>query len=308
MDQGRVLSNRVSRRAALGVGLATGLAAWRPPVATAIDPIKRNGEAKFKFSLAAYSYRNLLKGNPAKLTLFDFVSDCAAAQLEGTELTSYYFPSEVTPEYLRKLKRHCFQLGLDISGTAVGNDFGHPPGPKRDEQLALVKRWVDYAEILGAPVIRVFAGHVKRGQSPEVAHKLMVEGLEEVCDYAGQHGVHLALENHGGPTATPQGLLALVKAVQSPWFGVNLDTGNFHSDDVYGDLAKAAPYAINVQVKVTVSNGSGKSQPTDYNRLHAILSDVGYRGYIVLEYEEKADPRAECPRHIARLRSAFAAS
>ncbi len=40
--------------------------------AHAIEPLKRNGAAKFKFSLAAYSYRNLLKSG--KLTMADFVS------------------------------------------------------------------------------------------------------------------------------------------------------------------------------------------------------------------------------------------
>ena len=206
--------------------------------AVAADPITRNGEPKFKFSLAAYSYRRLLQGKDAKLKLSDFIDDCAKMQLEGTELTSYYFPDPVTPEYLRQLKQQCFRLGLGISGTAVGNDFGYPVGEQRDEQIASLKRWIDNAEILGAPVIRVFAGKVKKETTPEQSHKLMIEGLEECCEYAGQHGVHLALENHGGPTATPEGLLALVNDVKSPWFGVNLDTGNFHSDDVYGDLIR----------------------------------------------------------------------
>lgn len=91
----------------------------------AIKPIQRNsGVAKFKFSLAAYSYRDLLTSKPPKLSLDeDFISDCAKMGLEGTELTSYYFPQPVTPEYLCKLKDHAFRLGLDISGTAVGNDF-----------------------------------------------------------------------------------------------------------------------------------------------------------------------------------------
>ena len=69
--------------------------------------------------------------------------------LEGTELTSYYFPPEPSREYLTHLKQLCFRLGLDISGTAVGNDFCHPKGAKRDQQIADVKRWIDYAEILG---------------------------------------------------------------------------------------------------------------------------------------------------------------
>ena len=285
---------------------AGGVVASVVPSARAISPIIRNGSPKFKFSLAAYSYRDLLSGASPKLTMADFVADCAKMGLEGTELTSYYFPKDLTPAYLRTLKKQCFELGLDVSGTAVGNDFGHPAGEKRRQQIDSVKRWVDYAEILGAPVIRVFAGHAQKESTPEQSHALMVSALEECCEYAGQHGVFLALENHGGPTATADGLLSFVRDVKSPWFAVNLDTGNFNSEDIYGDLAKAAPYAVNVQVKVVVSGPDKKKQPTDFGRLAKILRDVGYRGYIVLEYEEAGDPRVECPKFLDQLRTAFA--
>ena len=289
-----------------GAGCVAAVASL-PSRAAAIEPISRNGSPKFKFSLAAYSYRSLLGGKDAELTLFDFVDDCAEMQLEGTELTSYYFPETVTHEYLRALKQRCFRLGLDVSGTAVGNDFGHPPGAERDQQLQQMKRWIDYAEILGAPVIRVFAGHANPDVAPQQSHKLMVSALEESCEYAGQHGVHLALENHGGPTADVAGLLALVRDVNSPWFGVNLDTGNFHTtEDIYGDLAQAAPYALNVQVKVVVSGPDKKKRPTDFKRLAKILRQAGYRGYVVLEYEESEDPRKVCPSYVEQLRSAFA--
>ncbi len=273
--------------------------------ACAIEPFQRDAP-KFKYSLAAYSYRDLLTGTTPTLTLFDFVSDCARFGLEGTELTSYYFPADVTPDYLRRLKRHCFQLGLDISGTAVGNDFGHPAGPRRDQEIEHLKRWIEFAAVLGAPVIRVFAGQQYAPQTDAQTHQLIVSGIESCCDYAGAHGVHLVLENHGGPTSTADGLLALVRDIDSPWFAVNLDTGNFHSEDIYGDLERVAPYALNVQVKVTVSGPDGQKQPTDLPRLASILRRVGYRGYVVLEYEEAGDPRAECSRYLDEIRQALA--
>ncbi|HQU45338.1 MAG TPA: TIM barrel protein, partial [Pirellulales bacterium] len=135
----------------------------------AIEPVRRTDKPKFKFSLAAYSYRELLTGQSPKLTLADFIDDCAKMGLEGTELTSYYFPAEPTPEYLRQLKHQTFLLGLDISGTAVGNDFCHPPGDERKTQIAKVKQWVDRAEVLGAPVIRIFSGQARSGQSEQEA-------------------------------------------------------------------------------------------------------------------------------------------
>ena len=278
--------------------------AFRHSPCDAIEPITRVG-SKFKFSLAAYSYRSLLTGDKPPMTLFDFATDCARFGLEGTELTSYYFPKDPTAEYLASLKRHCFLAGLDISGTAIGNDFGHPPGPKRDQQIQSTKEWIKHAAQLGTPVIRIFAGHTKEGISADEAHKLMVAGIEECCEYAAQHGIYLALENHGGPTSTADGLLRIVHDVKSQWFGVNLDTGNFHTEDIYTDIARVAPYAINVQVKVVTKDVSGKVEPTNYVRLAEILRNANYRGYVVLEYEEKGDPRSESERHLHLLRNAF---
>ena len=283
---------------AAGVAAAT--------TASAIEPIPRNGQPKFKFSLAAYSYRDLLKGDKPKLTLKDFVEDCAKFGLEGTELTSYYFPKDTSPEFLRTLRRQCFRLGLDVSGTAVGNDFGHPPGEKRSTEIANVKQWIEFAEILGAPVIRIFAGHVQKDQTEAQAHTLMVQAIEECCDYAGKHGVHLALENHGGPTATAEGLLKFVRDVNSPWFGVNLDSGNFHSDDPYAELERIAPYALNAQIKVVMSGPDKKKVPADFKRLANILRGAHYRGYVVLEYEESGNPREESAKYLEALRTAFA--
>jgi len=273
---------------------------------SAIEPIPRNGQPKFKFSLAAYSYRDLLKGDSPKLTLTDFIDDCAKFGLEGTELTSYYFPENTTPEYLRTLRRQCFRLGLDVSGTAVGNDFGHPPGEKRSTEIANTKQWIEFAEILGAPVIRIFAGHQQKDQTEAQAHALMVQAIEECCDYAGKHGVHLALENHGGPTDTADGLLKFVRDVQSPWFGVNLDSGNFHSDDPYAELERIAPYALNAQIKVVMSGPDKKKVPADMKRLAKILRAAHYRGYIVLEYEESGNPREESAKYLDEIRAAFA--
>ena len=283
-------------------------ACWHggPSRLAAIEPIRRTDKPKFKLSLAAYSYRDYLTGKKSpKLTLDDFIDDCAKLGLEGTELTSYYFPAEPSREYLLGIKERCFRLGLDVSGTAVGNDFCHPAGEKRDQEMAHVKGWIDHAAVFGAPVIRIFSGS-PHGTSEDEARKLCIAGIEECCAYAGQQAIYLALENHGGLTSTADGILGLVRAVQSPWFGVNVDTGNFHSDDVYGDLAKIAPYAVNVQVKISVSGPTGGKRPSDFGQVAKLLADAGYRGYLALEHEEPDDPRETCGKYLGQLREALA--
>ena len=50
-------SSVAASAAAVGAVVRTGLA---------IEPVVRNGKPKFKFSLAAYSYRELLQGSRAR--------------------------------------------------------------------------------------------------------------------------------------------------------------------------------------------------------------------------------------------------
>ena len=267
------------------------------------EPVGRTRPSHFKLSLAAYSYRQFLAGDGKSMSLFDFVDHAADMGLDAVEPTSYYFDPDVDDEQLHRLKRHAFLLGLDISGTAIGNDFCLPPGPDREAQFRLTRTWIDRAAVLGAPVIRVFAGRVPKGGNEDDAVALAIEGLNEVLPYAAEHGVILALENHGGITATPDQMLRLIEGVDHPYFGVNLDTGNFHTDDPYGDLARIAPYAVNVQVKTEVSRSGGPKEEADLDRLVSILRDAKYSGYVVLEYEAAEDPLTAIPRHVDRLRA-----
>jgi sugar phosphate isomerase/epimerase len=239
--------------------------------------------------------------------MFSFIDYCAEQGCAGTELTSYFLPKELPAEVLLKLRRHAFLRGVAISGTAVGNNFALPKGPARDKEIAAVKEWIDRSVLLGAPHIRVFAGAAK-GLAEADARALCIDALEECAEYAGSKGIFLGLENHGGIVAEADGLLEIIKAIKSPWFGVNLDTGNFHTDDPYGDLARCAPYAVNVQVKVEMKKrGQKEAEAVDYPRIAKMLRDVKYQGYVTLEYEAKEDPWTAVPRELKKLRDAIQA-
>src|SRR5205085_3714384 len=145
--------------------------------------------------------------------------------------------------------------------------------------------------------MRIFAGTVARGDREEKARSRCVEAIQEACDHGGKYGVYLALENHGGITATAEQTLALVRAVKHDWFGVNLDTGNFHTRDPYADLERLAPYAVTVQVKTEVQRAGRKKEEADLKREVEILRAAAYRGYVALEYEAAEDPKTAVPRH-----------
>src|SRR5262249_17259402 len=158
--------------------------------------------------------------------------------------------------------------------TAIANNFCLRDPAKLQKEIDHVKKWTELASVLGAKTIRIFAGTLERGDSEEAARSRVVQAIQECCDHAGKFGIYLALENHGGVTASCDQILAIVKAVQHDWFGVNLDTGNFRTEDPYGDLQRLAPYAVVVQVKTEVQPKGKPKEPADLARLMKILRDA----------------------------------
>ena len=103
-------------------------------------------------------------------------------------------------------------------------------------------------------------------------------------------------------------MLDIIRAVKSPWVGINLDTGNFQTDDPYADLAKCAPYAINVQYKSQIlRRGQKQKEPADLARVVKLLRDANYQGYFTLEYEAPEDPWVAVPELLKQMRAAMAA-
>jgi sugar phosphate isomerase/epimerase len=257
-----------------------------------------------KLSLAAFSYRGYLIGPKKTMDLFGFVNLAADLALDAVELTSYYFPENVTTDYLHRLKQHAFLLGLDVSGTSVMNDFCLPPGPALDKEREHVQSWIDRAAELDAPFVRLLSGNWLQGTPDQELETRVVQQIEALLPYAAEKGVTLALENHGGGvTVTAEQLLRLVRAVKGPNFGVNLDTGNFHGPDPYAEIAQTAPYAVNVQVKTEIRRRGKSKEPADLTKVIAILREAKYSGYVVLEYNAPEDPKIAVPRYLKELRS-----
>jgi sugar phosphate isomerase/epimerase len=262
---------------------------------------ERKGASRMHLGLAAYSFREQfewMKGKPQKpvgeaLDMFSFVDFCAEYRVAGAELTSYFFPADADAAYFHKLKRHAFLRGVEVCGTAIGNDFSRGAGKQLDAEVASAKEWLDKAVLMGAPHVRFFAGTGAGFAAGDAHVDAAVAALKECAAHAGERGVFIGIENHGAITA--ELLLRLVEEVDSPWVGINLDSGNFVSDDPYGDFERCAPRAVNVQIKVQMHG----NQAADLPRLVKLLRGANYSGYVVLEYEnQKLD---EIPGYLAAL-------
>jgi sugar phosphate isomerase/epimerase len=273
--------------------------------ALAIEPFERPKPGQMRLSLAAYSMRKYLadsKQGKKSMDLFDFVDYCFKLGLPGAELTSYYFPDNVDDDYILKLKRHCHLRGVTVSGGAIRNDFCQSDMAKIEQDIQHTNLWTDRYALLGAPAIRIFAGTQPKDQSWEATIDRCVSACQRVCQHAEKRGVWMALENHGGVTAKAEGLLEIVRKVNSPMFGVNFDCGNFRAtSDPYAELEAIAPYAVNAQLKVDIAP-NGKREDTDLERVLKILRDAGYSGWVALEYEASEEPKEAIPRWIDKLK------
>ncbi len=300
----------MDRRRFLASGLPiAALAAGSNKPLWGIDPFDRPKPGNLRLSLAAYSLRQYLAPktrSPQSMDLFGFIDFCHSQGIPGVELTSYYFPESVTQEYLLAIKRHCHLRGMTISGGAIRNDFCQQNESGLKADLEHTRLWIDRYALLGAPVIRIFAGTQPEGEPLSTTLARCVQYCDLACQYAEQKGVLLALENHGGVTAKADGLLEIVRKIKSTAFGVNFDSGNFQSsDNPYAELEKIAPYAVNAQIKVEM-RVAGKDQPTDLQRVLRLLKDAGYSGWVALEYESKEEPLQAIPKHLDELKRLLA--
>jgi len=227
--------------------------------------------------------------------------------------------------YLQSLKRQAFTAGLDLCGMSTHQGFVSPDADKRRENIEKTIASIELAYKLGIPTMRVNTGRwgtsrsfddlmKNRGIEPtlpgyteEDAFPWVIESFEKCLPAAEKCGVLLGLENHWGLGLTPEGVLRIVDAVDSPWLQVTMDTGNF-LEDPYARLEKIAPKTVFVQAKTYYGGGVWYELDLDYRRIAAILRKHDYRGYVSLEFEGREDPKTAVPKSLAVLRRAFAAS
>lgn len=190
--------------------------------------------------------------------------------------------------------------GVKVVCLCVGNDFTGPDAEAVRRSVARVKGYVDIAGDCGAEVVRVFAGWTAFESLRAEHYERCAAALAEVGAYAQAKGVLIALENHGGPTATAAQVRRLLELADHPGVKANFDGGNFAKckEDplaAYSVLRGRIGYTHWKDVRPAGGEleycalGEGI---TDWSPLvEALLAD-GYDGYWAMEYEEPADVEA----------------
>ena len=286
--------------------VAAGGAAIAAPVAANVfvarnvaEADQTGNQARLFAGCCAYSYQKYF--NAGSMTMESFIQKAVDLGVQGVDITTYWLKS-TEPEYLTSLRHLAFKNGMSLSGIAIRTEMCQAGGAIRTEETHRIQQWVDTAELLGAPHVRVFAGSLPGGASERQGIEWVVEAMKPACDYAAKRGITLGIENHGGMTARASTTVEILRRVDSPYAGINLDISNFEGktdDEMYSDIRACVPFATHTHIRD--SFGATK-RPIDLDRVWRLFAQGGYKGYMSAEYEAEEDPMTGVPKLLEKIK------
>jgi len=231
-----------------------------------------------------------------KMTLEDFLDRANELEVDGVSLESCFFP-RFDSAYLLDVKKI-----LDSYGKDRVYAWGHPDGLEGganqrayQDMVASIER----ARTIGASVMRVVGSSLMfRNQPHKPQLERLVRMFSDAVSFAKECGVRLAVENHIDFTA--EEMLWLITQVNSPFLGINFDTGNFVRllDDPVKGMEKLAKYVYATHIKdLKPQKGVAadewyflSSTPVgdgivDNLRLARLLAAAEYQGFLAVEID-----------------------
>jgi hypothetical protein len=238
--------------------------------------------------------------HPRTMSLLDFVSQVRPRlDVDQVEICAFHVPSR-EPAYLDQLKGVLREQRLTVLSMPIDAGNVSVANPAwREDDLREIEGWIDLAADLGARYVRANA-------SSYVAQELLapldvtIASYQRLCEYAGERGLVMTIENHGGLTADPEAIVRIVEGVGPDRLKVCLDTANFapiaghqsqrtppegiDPEPLYAGLARIAPFAGIVHAKTVWFDAAGRHLVYDAARTLRIARDAGFTGPVSLEY------------------------
>jgi len=224
----------------------------------------------------------------------DFLAYAKELDVDGVSLESVFFPT-FEADWFKDLKAQLDDYGFDRV-YAWGHPDGLEAGKNRDEYHSMVNQ-IKNANLVGADVMRVVASSLMfrfEPHGPQI--DILVEWFKEAVKVAEEYDVKLAVENHIDYTSDE--CVELIERVDSPYFGLNLDTGNFLRllDDPIEGTRKLADKVFATHIKdlkpvkglnVTewyfFSSTPVGDGLVDNQQIAQLLYDANYQGFLAVE-------------------------
>jgi len=305
-----------SRRSFIKNSVTGSMAAAMMPVFTKKETIPL--KPRIKLSISSYSYWHF---EGEKFPIEKVIDEAAKLGVEGIDILHVQMQSEEN-KYIQELKRRAYLNGIAFTCLSIHQSFVSPDKEFLKKQIEHTKKCIELAAKMAIPCMRLNSGRwntiqsfddlmknrgvepILPGYTEDDGFKWCIDCIQQCLPTAEEYGVLLALENHWGLCSTPEGQLRIYKAINSPWLGILMDTGNF-LENPYSKLEMIAPYASFVQAKTYYGGGVWYELDLDYKRIIEILRKVNYQGYISLEFEGKEDSYTAVPKSIKMLRDAM---
>src|SRR5437899_2889715 len=225
-----------------------------------------------------------------------------AVELRGLQATMDLSQApELAPGRLEEAKRQLAGHGLSVSDLGASAQMHEMDPTKHAAQLAEARRFIDLAQALGAPYVRVFGNNYVKDvpRADMLAH--IARGLRELGDYAQPKGVTVLIESHGDFTDSPS-LLELLRQADSPAVQLLWDahhtfvSGKEQPEDTVRQLGR---YIRHTHLKDSVAAGNDRryvltgTGDVPVKRQIAALAKIGYRGFYSFEWEKRWHPEIE---------------
>ncbi len=257
----------------------------------------------------------------------EFLDYAAAIQADGVELLDVDWFWRDMDEELAQVETKLKETGLKVASYSTSNNFANPDAEARQADVEKMRRAIDMAVRLEAPIVRVFAGDLAEGVSYDEARAWIVEGLQAAAPYAQEKGVRLALENHGLMAGRGQQVKELIHSVGSETLGSTFDCGNFLlvNDTPEEAIEVLLPLVYHVHFKdfrPAPENFDGPSYKglgdtrlvgtiagegmVDLDVILGKLHEHGYDGWLAVEFEGLEEPRHGTEESLKNLRAVLA--
>src|SRR5947199_9538540 len=204
---------------------------------------------------------------------------------------------------IEESKRELRERGLRISDLGASGELHEQDPAKRAAQLDEARRFIDLAETLHAPYVRMFGNTYVNVVPRDMMLAHIARGLRELGDYAGPKGVTVLIESHGDFTDSPA-LLEILARTNSPHVALLWDahhtfvSGKEQPEDTVRQLGR---YIRHTHLKDSVAAGNDRRYvltgmgEVPVKRQIAALVKIGYRGFFSFEWEKRWHPDIEEP-------------
>ena len=203
-------------------------------------------------------------------------------------------PDSFTPELVKKAADKA-GIAVHICGAfGTERDISSENPEYREKGKQYIRRLIDMAEIVGSPYVAgpMYAATGKARlaakEEKEQQYKWAVENLKELCQYAQEKGIRLALEPLNRFETDFMNTVAqgneLIDAVDMPNLGFLLDTFHMNIEEKsIPDAIRAAGSRIFDFHACANDRGTPGEDHLDWNGIRTALQEVSYDGAVVIE-------------------------